>query len=393
MTRQGPPRSCHALAACCGGMLWNTSTRAFCFALVPRLVVDAGLIQPQGTLLVSATHLGYVVGAMMAHRLPLPARAAIWAGQVVTVAGGLLLTEARTYPAFFLAVLCLTVGAGIYFPRGMGIIGAVSVPGSLGRNLGWHEIAAALGFVAGPLCVSLAGNLHWRTLVLIWVVPTTLGSALAFAHPSLQVQELPREHGPQARGRLARLAGFGVTGAFLYALVTGLTSVLPLALVSAGWAGPGTAAGLLAMGAGAAAVAPFATGRAADRYGGVKVLIWLWVLTAGGLVAMGLARQLPGFAAALVVMMLGAGGAMPIYWMLAAPPQYLRDLGLLTAVTTGMGSVGGSAVLGLLAVRTPGLAIWAAAGCAVFGLASMPVIQRLTAAQPPLPGVRPPHHH
>lgn len=187
--------------------------------------------------------------------------------------------------------LCFGLGAGLYFPAGMTIMGSLVSHRDWGKAVGIHELAANLGFVIYPLVAQLLlVFVPWRGVLLAWGILMCLTGALFARYGRGGDELLPV---PSRSGGLALVRDRSLW-AFMFLMVMALVgeyaifSVLQLYMVGSYGLEPDRAAYLMSLSRLCSPLLVLFGGWAADRIPVRRFLVFAFSLHTVALVLMSL---------------------------------------------------------------------------------------------------------
>lgn len=287
----------YLLAACTVTMFWNVGSRGLLFALLPAIALDLGFSGRQAGMLIVWANAGYMVGVWLSGRVrsrPVPL---VVGGIGLALLTLLAIEWVTTYLPLALTVVGVSLGSGLYFPQGMGLIAAASTPATRGRNLSVHELGAAAGLALAYLAAGqFLPLLGWRHTMLAFIGSFGLLSAALMLGLGRRSQSPPpaaaagaaaeapavSQHGPG----LGQVVHFAVIATGFFAVIVGLLGILPLWLVSYRGVDPAAAARLVGWARLTGFVTPLLLGALSDRMGRKPVLAAGLLLAAAGLAGM-----------------------------------------------------------------------------------------------------------
>lgn len=343
--------------ACFLMFFWSIGLRMVFFALVPVIASDLGLSTSQAGLLVGVFYLGYSIAVWGSAFIPGRRKPVIIAGALSSLMFLVLLTEFRSFPILLvLAPLC-SAGAGIYLPRGIGLLTDASNNRNRGRNLSFHEIAAVLGMVLGPLYVSkMLAHWNWSEILLSWGLVELIALIVLLGvidnSPPKNTGDNKQQFRPNSL--FFSLAGLG---GCIFLIIVGLTSVLPIIMVDVWHMAPAFAASYLGLTRISGVLGPLIGGILSDRVGRIKVLLMFFSITLLSIIGIMFTSFGWLFTSCLLVMTMASNGCTPVWVSIVSesypPAEKDKAIGLVTGSASLLGSVLSPPVFGLLIEHFP----------------------------------------
>jgi FSR family fosmidomycin resistance protein-like MFS transporter len=150
-------------------------------ALIPVLRTEFGLDTITIGLLVSiptvVNALLTIPGGLLADRID--RLKMIAAGLVVSGVGGILMSQAGNTVMLITFISLFSVAPALLHPPSLSAVGDLIEPRTRGKALGFFGSAGTLGIALGPITLSfLLGVVGWRTVYLLWALPTLLAPLL-----------------------------------------------------------------------------------------------------------------------------------------------------------------------------------------------------------------------
>jgi NNP family nitrate/nitrite transporter-like MFS transporter len=254
--------------------------------------------------------------------------------------------------------LLLGMAAGLYLPSGIATITDQYPANRLGRAFGIHEIAPNLAFLTAPLAAAyLLPKLDWQQVFLLFA-GAAAGAAIIYALIGRQTRQ--KGAAPElsrCRELLSRSEFWLMTVLFSMGISAthGVYSVLPMFLVSEHGMDEASANMLVGLSRSTTLVTAFFGGWLADRFGALRTIAVVLLLTGVFTLLLGLgpARLLPVlvwlqplsavcfFAPAFSVLsQVGSADARNIVISLAIPIAFVLGGGLIPAMITRLADIG-----------------------------------------------------
>ena len=307
------------------------------------------------------------------------------AGVFLALAGYALIGLAPTYLLVATLVVAAGIGSAMYHPEGMK--SARTVSGRLPTTANSvFAVGGNVGVALGPIIVTLLVGWHGLRGMWILIVPAVLvGSIVATTVPMLTRSH--EAHTAQVRRTQAQ-PGAAYAMSVLVAVTSlrsmvysGVLTFVPLYAVNVLHQGVAHNGVLLFAFLATGALANFAAGPVADRYGVRRTMTTslalaplafaLYLLTSGPLSLFGLALT-----GALVIGTLSTTSVMAMEYM---PQRVALASALMIGVCTGLGSLG-VGLLGRIAdTHGLGLAVWALVGVAALSYGLTFALPKVTA--------------
>ena len=353
---------------------------------MPALSLETGLDPARVGLLTGTLYAGYAVALWASGFLPFGRRATIVGGFLLTVLGNVAFARSEALGAMLVIAALGGAGIGFYLPRGTAVLVETFGPGARARAIGWHEVAASLGLMLGPLFMGAALlRVDWRTAVTLFSV---VGVAACLA-VWRWVPDAPAGAARPAGARLpldARIPALAAIGGACFAVISGFFTMLPTLAARGFGVPPAEAASFTGWTRASGLVGAFLGGFAADLAGRLPSLAaWFLVALAA---AAGLALLDYGWAFGALVMVMtvaACAGATAYYALLGdayRPDERERVFGVIAAAASLVGSVGTPVVLGLvLNAFSARAALLVLAGAPLLGLAGVIAFHRASRAR------------
>jgi len=313
--------------------------------------------------------------------------------------GTILVTQANAFPAFLGLVAVSRVGAAMYHPVGISLVGREYGGANLDRSMGFQSSLGDVGVILGMATSGVIGvaSQDWRAAFAAWgavnIAAVGVGLALIRGRPRVPRRTLPKANYRTIFRTVRRWALPLAIGGAAFTIVTTYGTIL---LRSNRFSIPlpaGLAAIVIAAWIGVGSVMAFAFGRISRRFGRFRVLLVAYgglVLT--GLVAGGIAGPV-GLVATILT--LWTAGALlfvtyPALFSFVSETSHPRSQGAAFGVIFGFQLVGGALlgwVAGWLAEllgANPAVPFLVMAGAAAAGVGYLVAI-RARVVEPPHP--------
>ena len=361
----------YTVFACSLMFFWNIGFRMMFFALVPVMARDIGFTTSQAGLLVGVFYLGYSLLVWCSAFIPGKRKTVIVAGALVSLFFLLLMTQVRSFPVLLVLALLCGAGAGFYLPRGVSLLADASDNRSRGRNMSFHEIAAVLGMMLGPLYVGkMLAFWSWKEILITWgltvIIPVLI--ILGVADNSLSQNTRANEYrlGP---GKI--LFSFIVVGGCIFLILVGITSVLPIVMVNVWNIDAAYAASYLGLTRLAGVLGPLIGGTLSDSWGRVRVLVIFFSISLLTLFAMMFTKFSWMFTLFWILLTITISGSTPVWVTLITesypPGEKDKAFGVISGSASLIGSVLSPTIFGLLIERFPLPVSFAAAALGTLG--------------------------
>jgi len=353
---------------------------------MPALSLETGLDPARIGLITGTLYAGYALALWASGFLPCGRRPAIVGGFLLTALGNVAFAHSHSLGAMLAIAAMGGAGIGFYLPRGTAVLVETFGPATRARAIGWHEVAASLGLMLGPLFMGAALLwVDWRTAVSLWSV---VGVATCVA-VWRWVPDAPTAAARGAGARLpldARIPALAAIGGACFAIISGFFTMLPT-LAARGWGVPPAAAASFtgwtrASGLGGA----FLGGFAADLAGRLPSLAAWFLLALAAAAGLVLLDYGWAFGALVMVMTIAACAGATAYYALLGdtyrPDERERVFGVIAAAASLVGSVATPVALGLaLNAFSARAALLALAGAPLLGLAGLVAFRRAARAR------------
>lgn len=282
---------------------------------MPFIRNDFKLNYTQASLVVSAFSLSYGINQLPAGWLAdrIGPRILITVGICgVSLAGGLV-GLSHTYVMMIVFLVLMGAAAGGYHPAAAPLISASVEPQKLGRALGFHLIGGSGSYFLAPIIAgAIAAAWGWRGSFIGLAVPTMifgiifyrLLGGLARPRKAQQPGAGVSNGAIPVPGRLRRLVAFMVLSVFNAGLTTSAVTFVPLYIVDHFGASEQAAASFIAVTYSAGLWAGPAGGYLADRFGKIRIILVLSLVSGCIIFLLNLAPY--GFGIGTLLLILGA---------------------------------------------------------------------------------------
>lgn len=339
------------LLACCVSFFWGQSSRAVIYAAMPAASAETGLSAADIGLITGALYAGYALAVYVSGFIPIGRRLAVAAGFLLTALGNVVFAGMHDLGEMLLVAALSGAGVGIYLPRGAAAIVEAFGPETRARAMGWHEVAATAGLMAGPVFVgAMLLVVPWRTAIVLW-------SAVGLVAALTVWRLMPNAPPPAVPGhsRLAldfRVLALACVGGACFSMMAGFFTMLPTLAVKGWGLSPSGAANLTGWVRATGLVGSLLGGWVADRLGRISGLL-AWYLVALACMIGIVALEFGALFVALVVIMTNAACAAATAYYAVIGDAYHADerertFSVIAATASVIGSVGTPVVLGLV---------------------------------------------
>lgn len=372
--------SWYLIIVCMVTFFWSISLRTVFFTLAPLITSNVGLSVTDGAIVVGLFLGAYSVGTWLGGFIRQRATVVILVGIWLALLAGITVALWPTKLLLMLVAPFLSFGLGLYFPKAILLLACTAPAGAMTRVMSWHEIAAYMGLIVGPLYVGISAPLvPWRTIFAAWV-GIGIFPLLLFAQRRLSTNE--QSDYKQVVSFNKMFLCFVLLGSTNLAVVMGLPAILPLLMVNEWHISTDVAAKFIGVTRVAGLVSPYLVAVASDRWGRAKVYTIVLFVSMLALLGMTFSPFGTLFTMYFTILMLLMSSSTTIFYSLVNEKYPRRP-------DAAAGSIGGTAgILGnaispilfgyLMNYYNPSAVFATAASMIGFGIISLGIIERLS---------------